>query len=254
MMLDFFPRGDILPGPGLPAEMERLFNGSFLVDGKGVRVATELADLMGSEWVAAYHRRPEVFAELFRAEQNKKSDMYDASKKGARRHYRFFQRHAEAVGMDVAEFVFGVDPRHSGAFAMEKEADFALMMAMRSVPVEMVVELRELHGRPMKPVWASALGVGKYKPWNARHARRLGQMVTGSRHAYSLMRAGVPAASVKALHEMKNREEAYDAVTEAAFLGVLASYGVAAVLSGVLDPDILLGGFENGIAVEYLTA
>lgn len=252
-MLDRFPRGDILPGPGLPAEMETFFNGDFLVDGKGIRVASELADLMGAEWAAAYHRRPEVFTELFRVMKPARGGYADFNRLAARL-YRFFEHRATEAGMGVTEFVFDVDPRHSEAFLIEKEGDFALMMAMRSVPIEMVVELRELHGQPMKPVWASAFGGGKYKPWNARQARRLCQMVTGSGHAYSLMRAGVPAASVKALHQMKNNEEAYDAVTEAAFLGVLAPYGVAAVLSGVIDPDVILEGFQNGVAVEYLTA
>lgn len=252
-MLDFFPRGDIVPGPGVPKKLEECFNGSFVYEGKSLAATARLVDFMGNEWVKAWERRPEVFEELFRSVKPA-GDWYDEGNKAAKRFFRFFTRQAESAGLGVAEFVFDVDPRHSEAFAVESHADFAAMLVLREVPVELVLELREVHGRLLRPVLGSAFGTGRYKPWNAAHARRLCQMATGSRFGYPLMRAGVPGLAVKALEGLDNRDEAHDAVTEAAFLGVPAAYGVAVVLQGVLNPDLILDAFKTDIAPEYVGA
>jgi hypothetical protein len=221
------------------------------------RNEARMSSFMAIEWLAAYERVPELFLELGEnvglPASGERLPKHDAAV------LAFFRR---KLGSDVAiaSVLFNVDERHFAAFRMDSVVDFAKMLAYVGVPIEMVEDLHAAKGEPLTAPWPTTRNVVRYHTVNAPSspdARRLVRYVTKSDKGYALMRAGVPARSVMALEGdagHASREEMYELVTEASFLGVPVTYAVPAVLGGARNVDMVMAGYKNGVTPEYLSA
>lgn len=252
MTLEAMPPADF-SGVAAPDVLVRYLRGGVYDGTPGSMRTTERMSLfMAGHWMAAYERLPEVFVQL----GERVGLAGSRSPKNDKAILAFFRR---TFGTDaqVANALFGVDERHFSAFRMDSTVDYVKALLYSDVPLELVEELRTVHGEPLVAQWPSST-MKKDFPDSA-HARALVRTVTKSKRGYGLIRGGVSVESVTAFEAYANRafpssDDKYNALAEMAYMGVPVTYAVAAIMAGLVYPEQVLLAYRENLAPEYLTA
>lgn len=253
MMLDALPTADFSE-PGIPAVLNDYFTGE-LYDGTPAasRNMARMQGFMARRWLEAYRKHVEVFERLPEhvglPSSGHRAQKHDAA-------VAAYFRRAFGTDAQVAEALFGVTEQHFAAFKMETTVDYVVMLAYAGVDIELVEDLRVAHGGPLSPPWPTATGMNAYP--EPQDARVLVRHVTRDKHGYGLIMGVVSASAVMAFHAVRlerlTDEEKHSLVAEASYRGVPAAYAVAAVTVGVVEPDLIVRAYQQGIVPEYLVA